>query len=364
MKRIAALGLLLCLLWACGPRAPIKVGFVSGLSGSAADLAVEGRNGALLAVETLNAAGAQRFELLVEDDQQSPQRLGEALQSLAARGAQWVVGPMTSAMAVAAMPELERLKLVAISPTATSHELSGRKDHFFRIATDAPQSARQLSQVLYQRGLRRVAVLMDMRNRAYTESFGLALVAQLRELGAPAPAELRYESGPGLDYAALAERLLATQPEAVVLVNSAPEAALTAQALRRIRPALQLAVSPWGANKSLLEYGGRAIEGALVLQALDLDDESPAFVDFKKRYQARFGDPPGTAAVQSYDSLMLGAQAWRARAGAQSLREVLGEAGRRWTLLQGPLQLDAHGDTDRRLHLSEARAGRLQGLRP
>jgi branched-chain amino acid transport system substrate-binding protein len=266
-------------------------------------------------------------------------------------------------MAVAALPELERLRLVAISPTATSHELSGRADHFFRVATDAPLSARQLARALHAQGVRRLAVLMDARNRAYSRSFGMALDTQMQALGAAPATLLDYQSGAGADHAALAPALLQGEPQAVVLVNSAPEAALAGQALRRLAPQLLLAVSPWGANKALLEYGGRALEGTLVLQALDLEDARPAFVDFRQRYQQRFGEPPGTAAVQAYDCVMLGAAAWRARRPGQSLREVLAEPGRAWPMLQGELRLDAQGDTDRPLHLSVLREGRFQPWR-
>ena len=58
---------------ACTPPEPVRIGFIGGLSGRVADLGIDGRNGAVLAVELRNKAGGikgRKVELLVEDDQQ------------------------------------------------------------------------------------------------------------------------------------------------------------------------------------------------------------------------------------------------------------------------------------------------------
>jgi branched-chain amino acid transport system substrate-binding protein len=108
----------------------------------------------------------------------------------------------------------------------------------------------------------------------------------------------------------------------------------------------------------LLQMGGRAIEGALVLQALDLDSQESAYVEFRKRYVERFGSPPSQAAVFSYDAMMLGAEGLRRKSDGQSLRDVLRTPGN-WPGLQQPVVLDRFGDSVSRFHLSEVRKGRF-----
>ena len=90
---------------------------------------------------------------------------------------------------------------------------------------------------------------------------------------------------------------------------------------------MQIAIASWAANVQLLQLGGRAIEGALVLQALDLDSQAPAYVDFRKRFVERFGNPPSQAAVFSYDATMMGAEGLRRKTDSQSLRDVLRAPG-------------------------------------
>ena len=354
------MALALTLASGCQPRDNVRIGFLGGLSGSLSDLGVGGRNGAQLAVDTLNAEGREHFELLVEDDRQNPDAARAAIAAFSAQGARFAVGPMTSAMAVAAVPVADRLRLVLITPTATTDELSGKNDWFFRTAADASTGAHQLAQVLYRRGARTLAVLMDVSNRAYSASFGHAAAAQFTTSGGRVVAQVDYESGPALDYAALARRLADAAPDAVLLVDSPGEAAIVAQQLRRLDDHAVIALSPWGANVQFVQFGGRAVEGTIALQAVNLDSPLPRMREFAQRYRARFGDAPTTPAVQSYEAVMLGAAALR-RGGREGLRETLAVPGS-WPGLDGDFSLDANGDTSRMLHLTEVRQARFEAL--
>lgn len=342
----------------------VRVGFIGGLTGTVAELGVQGRNGALLATEQLNAEQSPtRYELLVEDDRQSDVVARGALERLAARRAAFVVGPMTSSVAVALLPIAQRLNLVLISPTATSDDLSGKPDHFFRVAADASAGARQLAQLLLRRGVRRVALLRDARNASYTTSFGQSLAGVLQAGGATITADLDY-GRQEIDFTALAEQLMAGRPQFVALVAGVGDSALMGQQLRRIDPQVGLAVTPWAANPRLLQLGSSVIDGCLALQALDLDSPLPAYVAFRSRYRERFGEPPTTPAVQAYEATMVGALAYREVDGQRTLRQVLSQAGRRWPGLYSDIVFDANGDTQRPLHLAEVRAGRFVALQP
>jgi len=364
MVRLLALLLLAAALASCRPAEPVRIGFVGGLSGRVADLGVSGRNGAQLAIETLNAAtDGPRYELRIEDDQHDPARMREAVASLARQQVAFIVGPMTSAMAVAGVPEIERLRIVMISPTANTHDLTGRDDHFFHVIADAPTGARQLADLLHRRGVKSMAVLMDFKNRSYAQSFGGAAVQRLRELGGSVTLELSYESGSQVEFGALTERLLAGKPQLVLLASSAVDAALAAQQLRRAQPGVGLAVTAWAANDQLLQLGARAVEGAIVQQAQDPQSPAPAYREFQRRYRERFGEMPSAPAVSSYDALMVGVQALRRQAPGQKLRDVLAvPAGSSWAGLQRTIALDANGDNTSPVHLSEVRDGRLASL--
>ena len=345
-------------LVACQPTNAVRVGFIGDL---ASELGVGGRNGAELAVSTLNAQGTNpRYELLVENDRNDVKVAQASVASLAARKAAFVVGPMTSTMAVAAVPEADRAGLVMISPTATTDALSGKDDFFFRTAADAPTGARQLAGVLRARGMRSIVVLMDIANGAYSSSFGHAAAMEFLRLGGTAAPEFGYWSGKSLDFTSALSHVDAQAPDAVVLVDNPTDAAIASQHLRRTMPQAVIALSPWGANTQFLQIGGRAAEGAIALQAVDLESPLASMRDFVDRYRARFGEAPTTPAVQAYEAVMLGVDATR-RGGATALRATLSQPGPR-PGLDGDFLMDGHGDTQRAMHLTQVRNGRFETL--
>ncbi len=350
-----------CLLAAivgCRPPEGVRIGFLGDLI---SELGVGGRNGAQLAVETLNVEHGVRYELLVEDDRNDPNAARSAIASFASRGAAFVVGPMTSSMAVTAVPDANRLGIVLISPTATTDELSAKDDFFFRTAADAPAGARQLARLLRDRGVRSIVVLMDVTNGAYSSSFGHAAAVEFSNLRGAESTELGYRSGSSLEFSDAMGRIDIKRPDAVILVNGPSDAAIVTQHIRRNAPHTVVALSPWGANVQFLQIGGRATEGAIALQAVDLESPLPRMRDFVARYRARFGEAPTTPAVQSYEAVMLGVSALNRR-GANSLRATLSVPSQ-WPGLDGDFSLDAYGDAKRELHLTEVRNGRFEALR-
>lgn len=73
-----------------------------------------------------------------------------------------IIGPVTSQMSVAALPTANERKLVLLSPTTSTGDLSGLDDHFFRIYPTCEQNARALAEHAVQISKnRRIAILAD-----------------------------------------------------------------------------------------------------------------------------------------------------------------------------------------------------------
>jgi branched-chain amino acid transport system substrate-binding protein len=353
IRRLPAIGL--AALCGCQPVAPIKVAFIGGFTGRVSELAIDGRNGAQLAVETLNAQSGPRYELRVRDD---GHRVDQARSTVDAVSDAFAIGPMTSVLAQDRVDEAQKRHLVLISPTASSDQLGGQDDDFFRLVPGAGAGAQQFAQAAIARGLKSAAVMMEWQNRPYSEGFAKTFAARFESLGGEPVHTAHDERDQNPDYAKLAADLLASHSKFVLLVCSAVDASIVAQQLRRQDPQVTLAMASWAANAQLLQLGGHAVEGALVLQALDLDSRAPACIDFSKRYSARFGGVPSQAAVYAYEATMLGAEGLRRKRDDQSLRDVLRAPGE-WPGLQQPVVLDRFGDHRGGFRLSQVRDGRF-----
>ena len=155
-------------LFCCSPKESVKIGFLGGVSGRVADLGIAGRNGALLAVEMRNRTGGingRTIELLVEDDQQDAEQAKAAVQRLIDHKVEAIVGPMTSMVAMATVPLVNQARIVMMSPTVSTQDLSHIDDYFFRVISSTAEYAHKSADYqAMQQGIRQVAAAYDLRN--------------------------------------------------------------------------------------------------------------------------------------------------------------------------------------------------------
>ena len=102
--------------------------------------------------------------------------------------------------------------------------------------------------------------------------------------------------------------------------------------------------------------------GLVTLFALGAGGAAPVMLlrSAQARYRNRFGEAPDTSAVQAYEAVMMGVDALDRR-GGRPLRAALSEPGSR-PGLDGDFTMDAHGDAQRTLHMTEVRNGRFVTL--
>ncbi len=348
---------------ACSPPEPVRIGFLGGLSGRVADLGIGGRNGAMLAVEMRNRQGGingRPIELIAEDDQQDAAVAKQAAGRLLASRPEVVIGPMTSAIAVAILPQFNAAGVPLLSPTVTTNALTGLDDQFFRVV--APTAAHVFKSAEYhfhENGLRRTVLVCDLRNKAYSESWAGDFRAAFERLGGEIIAEMGFESGQSL--AALASRVLTEQPDGVVIIANSVDTALLVQQLRMRAADLRIATSEWAATERLIELGGRAVEGLVVAQYVDRDSTAPAYLAFLRAYRERFAHEPGFPGLTGFDATNVALDALAARSSGQSLKQAL-LAQATFAGAQSPISFDAGGDTQRDTFLSVIRDGKFKSL--
>jgi branched-chain amino acid transport system substrate-binding protein len=357
----AALLLAACEQQASAPP-PIRLGVIVDVSGPSASLGRAGRNGMQLAVEEANAAGGiqgRPIELLYRDDGFDPQRARQAAAELIAAPVEAAIGPMTSLIAEQLAPLFTEAGILLMGGTPLSPLLAGRDDQFFRTLSHSNPDARDIANHLgRQQDLQRVNVIIELSNRSYTLPWLADFKRHLQANGAEVGLTVEFSRDQQTDFADLARRALADQPAAVVLISSALDTALLATQLRQQQPQLILATPAWAAADTLIEMGGRAVEGMVTAQAFDLNDSSAAFVAFKQRYQARFAQPIDTAALTSYNATRVLLTALQQRLPGEQPKQALLRI-RQFQGLQQPIVFDDFGDSDSLLYPMVVRDGRF-----
>ncbi len=359
--------LLFCLVWlvsgiltGCGEKETIRIGFVSGISGKNADLGVGGRNGALFAVEQINAAGGingHPVELIIRDDQQSTETARRVTQELIDLKVEAIIGPFTSSIAMEMAPLVNKANLVLISPTVTTTQLTGMDDFFFRVCGTTEDYARKNARYSYEkRGFRKASVIYDIGNRSYTESWLRSFQKNFEELSGTIVRTVPFSSGPNLALMPLAQQLLETRPDFILIISNVVDSSMIAQQVKKLDPTIPLSMSEWASTERLIELGGQAVEGAQVCQFLDRLNVAPRYLDFLKGFRERFGQEPGFFTVCSYDSVFVLSEALSRRRPGENLKEILLKGGP-FQGCQFPIQFDATGDTVRDTYVSIIRDG-------
>lgn len=346
-------------LVACRPPEPIKVGFVSGLSGRHYDLGISSRNGVQLAVAEINAGGGiggRPIELLVRDDEQNADAARAAVQDLVRQGVVAIIGHATSSMAEATLPIVDRARVLMVSPTVSSSAFRGKDDWFVMLHPSTAESAAKMADWLARSGgPRRVTVVFDLSNLAYTQSWHDHFKVEQERHGGTVTS-LPFTSGQVGSWAELAAQALAGKPDAVLLIANALDAAALAQQLRKARPGLPLLGTEWGFTHDVLAHAGSAVEGAHFIQKVDVNSSTPRYQRFKAAYEGRFNRPVDFAAILAYEAaevLAAGLRRDATRAGVRSA--VLGMGTFRG--LQTDFTIDRFGDVQRRHFVMTVRGG-------
>jgi branched-chain amino acid transport system substrate-binding protein len=320
-----------------------------------ADLGVGGRNGALLAVEEINRQGGingRKVELIIRDDEQNRETAAKATRDLVDLGVEAIIGPMTSSMAMAVVPIVNEARMVMVSPTVTTTELSGLDDYFLRVLPDthtyAPKSARFHFQKLR---LRRAAVIYDTGNSAYTENWLNSFRKSFEGLGGRVVAIKQFNSGENVAFSPIVRSILPHRPDLIVLVCSAVDAALLCQQIRKLDSAITISVSEWGSTERFVELGGTAVEGVYFAQFLDHGNSTPRYRSFLKAYRTRFGQDPGFSGLAGYDAGIVVLDALASRKKGIPLKEAILSAGV-YKGVQREIVLNRFGDADNTTYIT------------
>ena len=346
---------------ACSEPQPIRIGLVTGLTGRHYDLGLSSRNGVELAVNELNAAGGvqgRKLEILIRDDGQDPDQARRAVTELVGAGVVAIIGHATSSMAEATLPMVNRDRVLMVSPTASSAAFEGKDDWFVMMQPSTTESARVFSAYLVSHRIARtVSVVYDLSNLSYTKAWYDAFQATFAGEGRTVR-PLPFTSGQVRSMRDLAAAALAGGADGVLLVANALDTAALAQQLRLRSATVPIFGAEWGFTNDVMVNGGRAVEGAVFMQKVNLADETPRFQAFRKAYEARYSRSVDFAAVMAYESVKLLATALGRNATREGVRAEVLRLGT-FEGLQGPVRIDAHGDAERRHYVMTIRGGRV-----
>ena len=183
--------------------------------------------------------------------------------ALKRRGVRFFITTQASSHAVPSLSQFATGDALALNVSAVSNQLSGRDDFFLRLVPDVAQEQRAMARQLSRWPGRRVLVLQDTGNRAWTDPAFAEFSAELERLGGwqITRRELRVT-----DFDPRRHRpLLQGDFDAVVLLAGAflPIIGNISQLSHQLHPQAPILLSPWARSPAIVENAGPASSASL-----------------------------------------------------------------------------------------------------
>ena len=312
-----------------------------------ADIGIAARDAVQLAVEQCNervGTGGRQIKLIFKDDQQNAETAIKAVQELISEDVSAIVGPMSSAMAVAIVPYLNKSQMVAVGGTVTTQDLSGLDDYFFRVTlTTREQASRSAYYQIDSGDMRRIAVAYDAGNRSFClnwlENFKTPFIAG----GGKILTVVEFKTNDRRSFSEITQGLMADDPDGILIIANPMDSALLCQQIRKFDPSIKITLSNWGGTQRLIELGGKAVEGVTIPIVFDWDSPSPPYQTFRKIYIDRYKREPGFPGFYAYNAAQVVLTALNAQKRGQGLKETILSVGE-FRGLQGKISFDEYGD--------------------
>ncbi|MEV0650377.1 ABC transporter substrate-binding protein [Phytomonospora sp. NPDC050363] len=324
---------------------PVKVGIVLSLSGGAAFAGEYQQQGLELAFEEINAKKGVDYEVVLEDDQTTPD-VGVAVYEklIDADRVSVIVGPTLSSVAFTAFSDAQEAGVPALGISTTAEGIPELGDYIFRdslseqIALNAsiPAAVQALD-------LKTVAILHDSVDE-FTSSAYTTMKEALEGLGIDIVEDHEFATT-DTTFTEQLNQVRAAAPDAVVL------SALPGATIPLVKEARELGITApivgGNAFNSPVMVGalGAAAEGLIVGGAWSSALPSEGNEQFVASFTQRYGKAPDQFAAQAYTAAQLIDVAVRADcdAGREAIKDNLGQILEQETIL-GTLSIDENGE--------------------
>ena len=284
------------------------------LTGGEASFGQATLQGVTLATEEINASGGvlgKKLRLVVEDDQGRAEEAANVVTKLVTRdNVLAVIGENSSNQSLAAAPICQAAKVPMISPSSTNPNVTKKGDYIFRVCFTDPYQGKALAAFARQNlKAARVAILRDNKN---DYSVGLAEVfrAEFTKSGGAIVAEQSY-SGGDTEFRPQLTALKSANPEVLFIPGFYTDVGQIAIQARDLGVTIPMVGGDGWDSPSLLQIGGKALEGCYFSDHYFFDEPRPAVQRFVGEIRKRYHADPAANAALGYDAVYILADAIR-----------------------------------------------------
>ena len=344
----------------------IKLAVLQELSGAGATAGTNAKNGVLLAVKEINAAGGilgKQIETIVSDTQSNP-GVAKGLASKAVDdGVFAVMGPTFSGSIMVSMAETKRAEIPNFTGGEAASITKQGNPYIFRTSftqdTAMPKVARYIAS-----NLKAKTVALIYVNNDYGKGGRESLSKALDALGVKITADISTDQNQ-LDFSAPVLKAKQANADVVFVYTNEEESARALRELRKQGVAKPIVGETTLVGQKVIELAGDAANGAVAHVGLTVDAPIPAMRAFRARFEREYKYVTDHNGIKGYTGIYI-LKAAIEKVGKLDRKAVAAALhGMKISAALHPgvimdVAIDANGDLDRESFLVEAKNGKQE----
>jgi len=290
----------------------IKVGWFGALTGDWAPWGEASRNGTLLMIEKVNAAGGvlggRQLELIAYDNKSDQLESVNVVRRLIKEdGVVAVIGTNSSGANIAVAPIAEEAQVPVISTYATNPRVTQPEDgvlmeYTFRVCFTDPYQGKVMADFAYEDlGARKAAVLYEISSD-YSVGVRDYFKQEWEKLGGELVADEAFKTG-DVEFRAQLTTIKNADPDVIIMPFLYKEVALATKQARDLGIDATFIGGDGWPSAALLEMAAAAVEGSYFVDHTNVNAENVQ--DWRAEYKERFGKDMEVNAIMTHDAVLV-----------------------------------------------------------
>ena len=296
-------------------------GLCAPMTGGAASWGQKSEVGAKFAIERINARGgvvpkgkssAMKLELIeVADDKNDPREGASIAQRFADNEKiLFMVGPLTSSVALAQAPIMNKNGLTQLAIGATAPAYTNAGPYSFRLIPTDSFQGRYIAKWANDQGKWKTFAIIYV-NDDYGKGLAEVFQTGLREVGVPEKNIVASEAflPNDTDFSAQLAKIKGLTPDALFIAGHYKEGALIARQARELQLDAQILGTDGIGHPEYIKVAGKAAEGTIYSGYFSLKDDRPYIQKWAADFKEKHGYDPGLVEAIANDCVEIAARA-------------------------------------------------------
>jgi branched-chain amino acid transport system substrate-binding protein len=282
----------------------VSFAFIGELSGAGAVSSTNFRDGALMAIQEINAKGGilgRKVELKQYDTQTNPGTARSQMQKAIDEDPYVILGPIFSGIVKVSMMLAQQAEIPQIMGGEASDLTQQGNDYLFRTSFGQQVSMPKIANYMRD-GVKAKTVAVIWVNNDFGKGGRDNFIKEMNSRGIKIVADLSTESGQ-TDFAADVVKAKAANPEAIFVYTNEEESARFLREARKQGIAVPLIGETTLLGQKVIDLAGDAANGARGHVGLSADIPVPAVQEFKTKFNAKFKYVPDHNGIKGYSGV-------------------------------------------------------------